>query len=182
MSKVRRLIAWVVNLVVFLVLFAGSCVGPGVLYYESPRWSLKTVDPGDAGSFYVAFRSKDGEAPEQVYVKKYRFDQDPGGKTDIQYNLPNGLHHDRSSGKESASITAITDDQGGQLVQVFVTGDTPWTSLSEYRVKDNKIYPLRHAQSAGWLLLGAIICPILIIVLAKPIKRRVYRWMGIDPS
>jgi len=182
MTKLKRIAAWAMNLVIFSVLFAGSCVGPGVLYYESPRWSLKTVDPGDAGSFYVAFRSKDGEAPEQVYVKRYRFDQDPGGKTDLQYNLQNGLHRDRGSGKESASITATTDKQGGQLVQVFVTGDTPWTSLSEYRVKDNKIYPLRHANSTGWLLLGAIVCPIVIIALAKRIKRSVYRWMRIDPS
>ncbi len=183
MKRVKRLIAGLLNLMVLSVLFVGSCVGPGIMYMQSPRWFLEKVDHGDPASFYVAFISKGDEVPQQIKVMRYEFDSERGKYSDVQFHLPNGRLHGFGPGKGSASITATADEQGGQLVQVFVIADTPWTSLSEYRVVDNRIYPLRHADSMAWLLLGVVVCPILVIALVrKPIRRGINRFMGIDPE
>lgn len=41
------------------------------------------------------------------------------------------------------------------MVKVFVRGDTPSASLSEYRVRDNKVEPLRYGHSnALYFLIG----------------------------
>ncbi len=183
MHFVKRMSAGLLNFVVLLVLFVGSCAGPAVMYVQSPWWFLRGIDPGGTGSFFVAFRSKAGEVPQQVKVMRYRFDSDEKKYSDIQFQMPNG-HFDYSFGRGegSARINATAEDKGGQLIQVFVVGDTPWSSLSEYRVVDNKICPLRHAHSVAWLLLGAVILPFLIIPLAKPIRRGINRLMRIDPA
>jgi hypothetical protein len=182
MNRVKRMIASLLNFVVLSVLFIGSCVGPGVMYYVSPWWFLKKVDHADPGLFFVAFRSTGDDGLKEVNVMRYRFDSEKEKRTDVQFHLPNG-HHNYSSGpdKENASIDVKADDKGSQIVQVFVSGDTPWTSLSEYRVTDNKIYPLRHAHSVAWLLLGIIACPFLLFALKKPVRRGINRCMRIDP-
>jgi hypothetical protein len=113
---------------------------------------------------------------------RYEFDSDKGKYSDVQFHMPNGRLHGFGPWKGSATITATDEEKGGQLVQVFVIGDTPWSALSEYRVVNNKIYPLRHADSAAWLLIGVVVCPDLIIALRRPIKRRVNRFMRIDPE
>jgi hypothetical protein len=153
------------------------------MYMQSPRWFLEKVDLGNTGAFFVAYISKSDAVPQQVNVIRYEFDSEKGRYSDLQFQLPNGRLHGFGPGKADATINAKAEDQGGQLVQVFVTGDTPWTALSEYRVADNKIYPLRHADSARWLLLGVVVCPILIIALVKkPIRRGINRFMRIDPE
>jgi len=183
MKLIKRLSAGLLNLVALSVLFGGSCVGPAVMYMQSPWWFLERVDLGDTESFFcVAFRSKDGEVPQQVKVMRYKFDSEKNKYSGIQFHLPNGHLHGFGPGKASASINATAEEQGGQLIQVFVVGHTPWTSLSEYRVVDNKIYPLRHADSVKWLLIGVVICPFLIILLARPIRRGINRIMRIDPE
>lgn len=183
MERVRRLVAGLLKLMVLSVLLIGSCVGPGVMYYQSPWWFLENVEHGDPGSFFVAFRSKGDEAPQQIKVMRYQFDSAGENYADVQFHLPNGWLRGFGPGKGSASISATAEGQGGQLVQVFVIGDTPWTSLSEYRVVDDKIYPLRHADSKAWLLFGALICPVLIIALVnKPMRRGINRFMRIDPE
>jgi hypothetical protein len=182
MKRIKGLIAGLLKLTVISVLFAGSCMGPALLYYQSPRWLLNKVENSDIVSFYVAFRSRSDEVPEQVNVMRYTFDSENGNYSGVQFHLPNGRLHGFGPGKGSATINATADEQGGQIVQVFVTGDTPWTSLSEYRVLENKIYPLRHAHSAAWLLVGAVVCPLLIIALIKPIKRGINRFMRIAPE
>jgi hypothetical protein len=63
---------------------------------------------------------------------------------------------------------------------VFVTGDTPWTSLSEYRVADNQVTPLRHAQSEPWLLLGIVACLFLVYWVMKPIRRGIRRLLRVE--
>jgi hypothetical protein len=181
MKHIKRLSASLLYLVAFSVLFVGSCVGPGIMYSQSPWWFLERVNLGDTESlFCVAFRSKDGDEPQQVKVMWYKFDSKGAKYSDVQFHLPNGRLHGFGPGKASASINVTNEQQGSQLIQVFVVGDTPWTSLSEYRVVDNKIYPLRHADSVKWLLLGVVICPFLIITLAKPIRRGINRLMRID--
>jgi hypothetical protein len=182
MKRVKRLIAGLLTLVVLSVLFAGSCVGPGIMYMQSPRWFLQKVDHGDPGFFLVAFRSKDDEVPQKIKIMRYELDDKSEKYSDLQFHLPNGRLIGSGPGKASATITATAEEQGGQLVQVFVIGDTPWTSLSEYRVAYNKIYPLRHADSVAWILLGAIFCPIAVIALVRPIRRRIDRFMKIEPA
>ena len=160
MKRVKRLIAGLLRFAVLSVLFFGFCMGPGLMYMESPRWFLEKVDPGNAGLFFVAFMTKGGEVPQEVQLMRYQFDSEKGKYSDVQFHLPNGRHHYRPGPKSvGATIDATAEEAGGQLVQVFATGDTPWTSLSEYRVVDNKIVPLRYAHSAAWILLGAVICP-----------------------
>jgi len=183
MDRIKRLSAGLLKLVVISMLFAGSCLGPGIMYMESPRWFLDKVDLENTGAFFVAFISKDDKDPQQVQVMKYRFDADKGKYSDVQFHLPNGRHHYRPGPDDvGATIDATAEKAGGQLVQVFATGDTPWTSLSEYRVADNKIYPLRHAVSSSWILIGVVVGPILVFLLIKPIKRRINRLMRIDPE
>jgi hypothetical protein len=183
MKRFKRLIAGLLYLAVFLVLLAGSCVGPGVMYIESPGWFLKKVDQGYTGSFFVAYRSKSDEAPQEIKVMRYEFDSDKGKYSDVQFHLPNGYLRGFGPWQGSSTITATAEEKGGQLVQVFVIGDTPWSALSEYRVVDNKIYPLRYADSAAWLLIGVVVCPILILALVrKPLRRGINRLMRIDPE
>ena len=182
MKRIKRLIAGLLKFVVISMLFAGSCLGPGIMYMQSPRWFLEKVELGNTGSFFVALISKGDKDPPQVQVMRYTLDSDKGKYSDVLFHLPNGRHYySEGPGEMDATITAKAEKAGGQLVQVFATGDTPWTSLSEYRVVDNKIYPLRHAHSVAWFLLGVVVCPLLIIALAKPIKRGINRLMRFDP-
>jgi len=182
MKQVRRLIAGLLKLVVLSVLLVGSCVGPGLMYAGSPWLFLESVDRGYTGAFYVAFRAEGGAVPKQVQVMRYEFVSEGKKYSDVQFHLPNGRLHGRGPGKASATIDVTTKEEGGQLIKVFVIGDSPWTALSEYRVVANKVYPLRHADSVTWLLLGVLICPFLIIPLARPIKRGINRFMRIDPE
>jgi len=182
MKRLKQLIAGFLTLVVLSVLFAGSCAGPGIMYIQSPRWFLQKVGHGDPGTFLVAFISKGAEVPQKIEVMRYELDPKIGKYADLQFQLPNGRHKGSGPGKASATVTATADGQGGQTVQVFVIGDSPWSSLSEYRVAGNKVYPLRHADSVVWILFGAIVCPIAVIVLARPIRRRIDRFMKIEPA
>jgi len=184
MKLLRQLGAGFLKFVVLSVLVVGSCVGPTLMYYQSPWWFLENIDHGKPGSFYVAFRSKSDEVSQQVEVIRYKFDSEMEKYPDLQFHLPNGrLDYSFGPGEGSASINATAEVQGSQLVQVFVTGDTPWTSLSEYRVVDNKIYPLRHAHSVAWLLLlGVVICLFLVKALKGRIERGINRFMRIDPQ
>lgn len=183
MKFFKRLSAGLLNFVVLSVLFVGSCAGPGVMYLQSPWWFLKGVDPGNAGSFYVAYSSKADEGPRQVKVMRYRFDSGDKKSADLQFHVPDGhLYYSFGRGEGDARVNATSEGKGAQLVQVFVTGDTPWSSLSEYRVVDNKIHPLRHAHSVAWLLLGAVILPFLVLAIRKPIRRGINRLMRIDTA
>jgi hypothetical protein len=181
LQSVRRLGAGLLNLLVLSTLFVGSCAGPGIAYFQSPKWFLKEVDLTKTKSFFVAFESKSDESPRTVQVMQYKIDSEAKKYSDIQFQVSNG-HHSSRQGDGSANIDAWVDAEGGQLIQVFVVGDSPWASLSEYRVMENKIFPLRHADAATELLLGALILPFLIIPLRKPIRRGINRLMRIDPK
>lgn len=182
MEQVRRLIAGLLKFVALSVLFVGSCVGPGLMYWGSPWLFLKSVDLGYDGAFYVAFRLEGGEVPKQVQVMRYEIVSEGKKYSDVQFHLPNGRLNGRGPGKADAMIDVTTEKESSQLIKVFVIGDSPWTALSEYRVVDNKVYPLRHADSVKWLLLGVVICPFLIFPLARPIRRSINRFMRIDPE
>lgn len=148
---------------------------------ESPRWLLKDVGAGTPKTFFVALKSEGDKASQPVEVEMF----DPGkmGYVDARYQLPDGrLIYRWESGESTARIDVTTKEPGSQIVQVFVTGDTPWTSLSEYRVANGKLQPLRHGQSSEWLLLGIPICLFVFAKLWRPINRGIDRMMGAEPG
>lgn len=130
------------------------------------------------GFFFVAFM-----ADQELHVTFGGIDAEREGYSDVQYHMPEERMSyswgDGEGYEGHADIYAKTESQGSQLIQVFVAGDTPWTALSEYRVMDNKVYPLRHADSVGWLLLGVFSFPILMNLLSKPIRRRIKQLMRV---
>ncbi len=182
MNWPRRWSAGLLNFVVLLALLLGSCVGPTTMYVQSPRWFLEDVGPGGAGTFFVAYTAKDATAPKDVKFMRYSFEADAKTYADMQFHVPIGEFRASSGGEEFSRVTAKADGKGGQLVQVFVTGDTMWTSLSEYRVEGNRIQPLRHAHSVGWFLLAAFVLPLLVYSLRNRIRRAINRMMRVDPA
>jgi len=171
----------VLNFAAVAVLLAGAFVGPMVLYAHSPWWLLGKFDPDRTGTFFVAFLSTGGGGPQRLRVMRYGAGSAAKGGDDVQYHLPEGRQfYKQASGDGGARVDVKTGPSGSQVVQVFVTGDTPWTSLSEYRVADNQVTPLRHAQSSPWFLLGILICLYLVHRLMKPIRRGIRRCLRID--
>jgi len=183
MKQIKILLAGLLNFVVLSVLLIGSCVGPGYMYMQSPRWFLEEIanDETPSGSFFVAFMADDNAGVKQLNVRLQSENFKEESYSDVQYHMPEEhLLYSWGAGEGSANIDVINESQGSQLIQVFVVGDTPWSSLSEYRVVDNKVYPLRHAHSVAWLLLGIIFCLFLINPLSKPIGRGIKRLVRIE--
>lgn len=177
MSILRRLSAGLLQLVAMSVLLLGSCVGPGVLYIQSPNWFLEPYDAQKARSFFVAFRAQDAQGRDGLRVTFLRSDPAQQGYSNIRYHLAEGkLREDILDGETQARIDVSAEAGGSQIVRVFVVGDTPWSSLSEYRVKDNQIEPLRHGHAVGWLFVGGLlVCLVLVHVVMKPVRRRIQR-------
>jgi hypothetical protein len=181
---IRRFLAGLLYAIALSMLFLGSCVGPGIGYVWSPKWLLQEIDPEHiANTFFVAFTSNDSSESRQLHVKPFRQQEAMIAKyPDISFHMAEEKLHYGWNGDGDASISTTMEADGAQLVQVFVTGDTPWTSLSEYRVVDNTVYPLRHAQSSPWLLLGALVGPILVSLISKPVKRGINRLMRVGKA
>lgn len=187
MKLLERVIARLLQVSLVSVLFLASCVGTMGLYGQSSKWLLKEANVDEDSQFHVAFISKGGEQNSKLMVFPYRYMRDDyeDGERKFhhpQYHLPEEhMSFSWGAGEGSASIRATNEPDGSQLVRVFVMGDTPWSSLSEYRVVENKIHPLRYGDSARWawpaLLLGVVIFPSLIVRLIKPIEIRINRLM-----
>lgn len=176
----RKLLAFVLNLLAMSVLLLGACVGPGLLYVQSPKWSLEPYDADKSRTFFVAFRAKTDKGKEGTYVALYRRDLAKAGYIDIRYQLPEGRIREDDNGEDLPATIIVKNESGGsQLVTISVTGDTPWSSLSEYRVKDNTVEPLRHGHSNAWWLLGILLCLVGVHYAMKPIARSVDRKMGL---
>lgn len=185
MPLFKRLIAGLLYFVILSALFLGSCVGPGVMYAQSSKWFIKDYDEDKSYSFHVAFMAGEVKGLPQLHVELYRGIDYPGFKEqypDAGYHLPEKKMSYNRDGGGSARITVQNGEQGSQLIQVFVRGDSPWSSLSEYRVQDNQIYPLRHGHSVGWFLLGMFLCPILLVPLSGPLKRSIRRLLRVEPE
>ena len=178
----RKLIAWLLQAAVMVLLLLGSCVGPGLLYVQSPKWSLALYDAEKSKTFFVAFQAKNDQGKEGTYVAFYRRDLAKAGYTDIRYQLPEGRHREdrEETDGQAATITVVNEAGGSQRVTIYVMGDTPWSSLSEYRVKDNTVEPLRHGQSNLWWLLGILLCLVGVHYLMKPIRRSIDRIVGLE--
>jgi hypothetical protein len=184
MHLLRKLLSGLLQLIAMSVLLLGSCVGPGVLYVQSPKWSLEPYDAEKSRPFFVAFQAKNDQGKENLYTALQLRDLAKTGYIDIRYQLPEGEHREeRDDTEPPASITVVNEPGGSQLVKVYVVGDTPWASLSEYRVRDNKIEPLRYGHSnALYFLIGIPLCLIGAHYLMKPIRRRIDRMVGLEPK
>ncbi len=182
MNLIKRLTAGLLYIVVISILVIGAFLVPGRMYIQSPWWFLEEVNPDEPGSFFVAFMSEDsGVIGKQLHVIPVGIDPQKEGYSGVQYYMPEeSLYYSWGAGEGSASIYVKQEAQGNQIIQVFVVGDTPWTSLSEYRVVGNKIYPLRHAHSVAWFLLGIIFCLSIVRRLSTPIKRGIKQFMRIE--
>lgn len=179
-TTTQRLMAGLLNLTALSVLLLGSCAGPVALYSQSPWWFLGNFDTDHARSFFVAFMSTAHDGSEQLHVMQYGTDPHKKGYTDVRYRMPRErLSHDWGPSAGTARVYAETEPQGHQLIKVFVVGDTPWTSLSEYRVVGNEVYPLRHAHSNPWFLLSIIGCLFIANRLSRPVKRSINRLVRI---
>lgn len=163
-------------MIAICMLLLSSCVGPGIGYVQSPRWLLKDIDSGEVNqkAFYVAFTSNDPSEPRQLHVTLFSQQEEMVAKyPDLSFHMTEDYLNHTSGGGDNASIKTIAEADGTQLTQVFVVGDTPWSSLSEYRVIDDTIYPLRHAHASPWLLLGVIIGPMVVSLISKPLRRKI---------
>jgi hypothetical protein len=145
---------------------------------------LKEFDPKHPGSFFVAFLAKERDGTARLDYELYSAVSANNERSDVQFHLPAGRHEYPPNPADTARaiIDAETEGPGIQTVRVFVVGSTPWTSMSEYRVIDNKVQPLRHAHSSPWILLGFFACLWLIPRLMKPIDRGIARVLRIHPE
>jgi len=182
MTVMRKLLSGVLQLLAMSVLLIGSCAGPGVLYVQSPKWSLGPYDAEKSRMFFVAFMARDDKGKDALRTALLRRDLSKSGYTDIRYQLPAGEHREHREDTDPPAKISVTNEPGGtQLVQVDVVGDTPWASLSEYRVKDNKVEPLRYGHSNAWFfLIGIPLCLVGVHYLMKPIRRRIDRLVGLE--
>jgi hypothetical protein len=134
--------------------------------------------------FFVAFMAKDDKGKDAMRAALLRRDITKSGYTDIRYQLPEGEHREhRNEGDYDppASITVTNEPGGSQLVKVYVMGDSPWASFSEYRVRDNKVEPQRYGHSnALFFLIGIPLCLIGVHYLMKPIRRRIEWMVGLE--
>ena len=182
-TTTQRLIAGLLNLTALSVLLLGSCAGPVALYSQSPWWFLENFDTDKAGSFFVAFMSTANDGSEQLHVVQYGTDPHKEGYTNVHYRMQTEhLSHNWGPSEGTANIYVKTEPHGDQLIKVFVVGDTPWTSLSEYHVVDNAVYPLRHARSNPWFLLSIFICLFIANRLSRPIRRGINRLVRIPAN
>jgi len=183
MNFLRKLLSGTLQLVVMSMLLLGSCLGPGVLYVQSPKWSLEPYDAARPRMFFVAYMGKDDKGRDGLRATLLRSDPAKSGYTDIRYRLPEGEHREYRGDDDfdpAANITVANEPDGSQLVKVYMRGDTPWASYSEYRVKDNKIEPLRYGHSNAWWLLGILVCLVGVHYLMKPITRKIDRTVGLE--
>jgi hypothetical protein len=153
-----------------------SCVAPMVAYIHSPKWLLQAIEPEETEqrSFFVAFRpSPDSPGSASKVIPFRQLKQVAIQYPDISFHMPEKASWDSASG-DHASIRRTAELNGAQLIHVFMVGNTPWTSLSEYRVIDNTVHPLRHAQSAPWMLLGVFLGAWLTSRYSTRLKRGIY--------
>ena len=154
-----------------------SCVAPMVAYIHSPKWLLQAIEPEETEqrSFFLAFRPSPDSPESALKVIPFRqLKQVATQYPHISFHMPEKASWDSASG-DHASIRRTAELNGAQRIHVFMVGDTPWTSLSEYRVIENSVYPLRHAHSSPWMLLGVFLGARITSRYSTKLKRGIYR-------
>ena len=173
MTLFKRAILSLLYVVIFSVLLLSSCVGPGLAFRNSPYWFLQQVTSDEVTdrNFHVAILvHKEGGDPELDVVRasvnlKTRYPS-------ASYHLEAGHHKFYWPDEGGATVDVEGLPHESQTVRVFVTGDTPWTSLSEYRVENNEVIPLRYADSVGWFLLLSFILPFVVVAFSGRLRRK----------
>lgn len=176
----RQIAARIIKFTVLFVIFFASCTGTMTFYENSPKWSLEKVNLEKDKTFFIAYMLNESD---DVKVTMHRSIPSIDKATAIRFHLPREhmTYNIWGEGEGYSKITTVNEENGNQLIQIVVMGPiVPWFSLSEYRVIHNKIYPLRHAVSNNWILLGLLFSPILVAFLNKPIGRRINRYLGVE--
>ena len=163
----KAVIGALLRLFILSAIFLGSCVGSGSLYLHSAKWHLDAVDLERDRTFFSAYRKA---ASEKIEVVRYRYLPKSGEAGPVHFRMTQAeIAHAWPDGG-NATVTALDQADGSQLIRIHAIGDTPWVSLSEYRVADNEIQPLRHGLSNHLYLLGVLLSPFITWFLRKPVK------------
>lgn len=176
-SILKLLIAGLLRLSILTAIFLGSCAGSGALYIHSPKWDLEQVDLEQDNKFFGAYLTQGEDA---VKVVLHRYLPEPDSYPRTIFRMPHDQISHAWDGGGNATITAEDQPDGSQLIQIHAVGDTPWVSLSEYRVTDNQIYPLRHGAANQLFLLSALLSPFITWIARKPVSRVVTLLVGTD--
>ena len=175
----RHLVAGAARVLLRSALLLTAITLPMQAYMHSPRWLLDDVGP-EPPSFFVAVRKTEAGGTPGIVVRRYEPRQQPAQLP--EYHLDDGYFSVAGGPDVQATVEVRPDRVPGQLVRVFVTGGTPWAALSEYRVVDNRIQPLRHAHSSPWLLLGIPFLFWLFRRAARRVDRALAGWVDRKPS
>jgi hypothetical protein len=172
MKLLKWIIASLLRLSLVSVLFLGSCVGPAHIYAQSSKWFLKKADIQEDQKFFVAFIGKSGKDSGNLRVVPFVYLDYVDGYPNLQFHLPEErMSVDWNDGHDGgAEIRVSNETDGSQRVRVFVVGDTPWTSHSEYLVKDNVIYPLLYGDSGYFIVQSMFLCIFIILFFRSRIK------------
>ena len=185
----KKIFSAALKLLLFPILFIGSCAGPMYMYSESPRLLLSSIDSDGAHSFYVAYMFESAAEEVSLGIAYQPLDRANTirttsiSATNVNFHLTEGQHYySFGPGEGSANVNVTTSNEEEAIVQVFVVGDTPWTSLSEYRVANNTIYPLRHAHSNGLFLIASVVLPLLLLIGTRRFLNLIDNIFGIRPE
>ena len=176
-----RLLRRLLKIVLLSTIFLGSCTGLGIAYHKSADFMINDIDHETAatkGQFFVAFTVEDKEGNQSIKAWPYRVVRERPDSGMIGFRLPDGKHFlDVPAGEGSASVESTTDDAGTQTVRVRIVGDTPWSSVSVYQVRDNKIIPMKLGLSSFWILLAAAFVPLVLVFVLQKWATRIALWI-----
>lgn len=157
MAALSRFQVTLLRLAIIVFLLPASCVGPPFLYYFSPWILARQVDIESDSLFYVAYYTQKKREDKKLFVTPYKNAVVENNQSTRQYRLIQSeisYQFGGIEGEGEASISVESQNEKEQIIRIFVSGDTPRTSLSEYRVVDNKVFPLRYARSNVWILVA----------------------------
>lgn len=157
MVTLSRFQVTLLRAVLVVVMLPASCIGPPYLYYFSPKLLMDKVNLEKDFLFFVAFYARENGGDKKLFVFPIGYEPKKFHLSDVQYHLDKPKLSYKFGGRDGeggAEVKLVEDNEEGQLVQIFSTGDTSWTSLSEYRVVGNKVIPLRFARSNIWILVA----------------------------
>lgn len=165
MDTLSRFQITLIRAVLVAILLPASCAGPPFLYYYSPWLLIDKADIDKDSLFHVAFyTSKAGgknagkaAADRQFVVAPYSYALKESKRSTVRFHLAKPeirYQFGDKAGEGGADVKVLEEKKNTQVIQIFSAGDSPWTTLSVYRVTDNKVTPLRFARSNVWILVA----------------------------
>ncbi|MDH5631805.1 MAG: hypothetical protein OEZ10_02295 [Gammaproteobacteria bacterium] len=187
-STPKKVAVRILVIVTMSIVLLGSCTGMGVLYVKSPYLDIKDLDQqGTLPMFFVAFMAKEKSHTPELHVVPYRTDDAERYKTkypDLDFRVPEKEMSYRwePEGEAYATVKVLKDSGDSQEVEIFMAGDSGFSSVSIYRVTaENSVVPLKSGHSMILLLVAIFFVPVLVVYfLQKPVTRVVYRLVGIQ--